>query len=85
MSNEADAGIIIDRLLRDADWAIEDKTEVSTEVARSPLRFPCSRSGGMRSHPSPPIFRAMADRSPAVGITNKQRSLLRDSQTAPMA
>jgi hypothetical protein len=28
MSNEADARIIIDRLLREADWDIEDKAQV---------------------------------------------------------
>jgi hypothetical protein len=31
MSNETDARISIDRLLRDADWDIEDKEQVSTE------------------------------------------------------
>lgn len=33
MSNEADARIIIDRLLREADWDIEGKAQVSTEEA----------------------------------------------------
>lgn len=33
MSNETDARIVIDRLLRDADWDIEDKAQVSTEEA----------------------------------------------------
>jgi type I site-specific restriction endonuclease len=33
MPNETDARIIIDRLLRDADWDIEDKAQVSTEEA----------------------------------------------------
>jgi hypothetical protein len=33
MSNEPDARIIIDRLLREADWDIEDKAQVSTEEA----------------------------------------------------
>jgi predicted type IV restriction endonuclease len=33
MSNETDARIIIDRLLRDADWDIEGKAQVSTEEA----------------------------------------------------
>src|SRR5512147_2370432 len=33
MSNEADSRIIIDRLLREADWDIEDKAQVSTEEA----------------------------------------------------
>jgi type I site-specific restriction endonuclease len=33
MSNETDARIIIDRLLRDAEWDIEDKAQVSTEEA----------------------------------------------------
>jgi type I site-specific restriction endonuclease len=33
MSNEADARIIIDRLLREANWDIEDKAQVSTEEA----------------------------------------------------
>jgi hypothetical protein len=31
MPNETDARIIIDRLLRDAEWDIEDKAQVSTE------------------------------------------------------
>ena len=35
MSNKADARIVIDRLLCDADWDIEDKAQVSTEVARA--------------------------------------------------
>lgn len=33
MANETDARIIIDRLLREADWDIEDKAQVSTEEA----------------------------------------------------
>ena len=33
MPNESDARIIIDRLLRDAGWNIEDKSQVSTEEA----------------------------------------------------
>ncbi len=33
MPNEADARIIIDRLLREADWSIEDKAQVSIEEA----------------------------------------------------
>jgi len=33
MPHETDARIIIDRLLRDADWDIEDKAQVSTEEA----------------------------------------------------
>jgi predicted type IV restriction endonuclease len=33
MSNETDARIVIDRLLRGADWDIEDKAQVSTEEA----------------------------------------------------
>jgi type I site-specific restriction endonuclease len=33
MSTETDARISIDRLLRDADWGIEDKEQVSTEEA----------------------------------------------------
>ena len=33
MSNEANARIIIDRLLREADCDIEDKAQVSTEEA----------------------------------------------------
>ncbi|MGQ0601440.1 MAG: DEAD/DEAH box helicase family protein [Anaerolineales bacterium] len=33
MPNETDARIIIDRLLREADWEIEDKAQVSTEEA----------------------------------------------------
>ena len=39
MSNEADARIIIDRLLREADWDIEDKAQVSTEAA-TPMAAP---------------------------------------------
>lgn len=31
MSKETDAGIIIDRLLREAGWDIENKSQVSTE------------------------------------------------------
>lgn len=30
---ETDARIVIDRLLREADWNIEDKSQVSTEEA----------------------------------------------------
>jgi type I restriction enzyme R subunit len=33
MANETDARIIIDRLLKEADWDIEDKSQVSTEEA----------------------------------------------------
>lgn len=33
MSHETDARIIIDRLLREADWDVEDKSQVSTEEA----------------------------------------------------
>ena len=33
MQKESDARIIIDRLLREADWNIEDKSQVSTEEA----------------------------------------------------
>jgi hypothetical protein len=33
MTTEADARIIVDRLLREADWDIEDKSQVSTEEA----------------------------------------------------
>jgi predicted type IV restriction endonuclease len=33
MPTEADARIIVDRLLRDAGWDIEDKSKVSTEEA----------------------------------------------------
>jgi predicted type IV restriction endonuclease len=33
MPHETDARIIIDRLLREADWDIEDKAQVSTEQA----------------------------------------------------
>jgi type I restriction enzyme R subunit len=33
MPTEADARIIVDRLLREADWDIEDKSQVSTEEA----------------------------------------------------
>jgi len=33
MPNETDARIIIDRLLRDAEWDIEDKARGSTEEA----------------------------------------------------
>jgi len=33
MSQETEVHIIIDRLLREADWAIEDKAQVSTEEA----------------------------------------------------
>ena len=90
MSNKADARIVIDRLLRDADWDIEHKAQVSTKAALSRVcvaagRLTVRRVVGMKSYPSPPIFRAMADRSPAVGMTNKQCPLLRDSQTAPTA
>ena len=31
MTTEADARIVVDRLLREADWDIEDKSQVSTE------------------------------------------------------
>jgi predicted type IV restriction endonuclease len=33
MPQETDARIIIDRLLREADWDVEDKSQVSTEEA----------------------------------------------------
>ena len=33
MPSEADARIVVDRLLREADWDIEDKSQVSTEEA----------------------------------------------------
>lgn len=37
-SNETDARIIIDRLLREADWDIEDKAQVSMEEATADSR-----------------------------------------------
>jgi hypothetical protein len=40
MSNEADARIIIDRLLRDADWGSEDKEQVPTEEATAVPKRP---------------------------------------------
>jgi predicted type IV restriction endonuclease len=33
MPSEADARIVVDRLLRDSGWDIEDKSQVSTEEA----------------------------------------------------
>lgn len=33
MPTEADARIVVDRLLREASWDIEDKSQVSTEEA----------------------------------------------------
>ena len=38
MPNETDVRIIIDRLLHDADWDIEDKAQVSTEEAAADSR-----------------------------------------------
>ena len=35
MSTEADARIVVDRLLRESNWAIEDKSQVSTEEIAS--------------------------------------------------
>jgi len=40
MSNKADARIVIDRLLRDADWDIEHKEQVSTKAALSRVYVP---------------------------------------------
>ncbi len=44
MSNEADARIIIDRLLREADWDIEDTVQVSAKEAVAGYVLKDSRS-----------------------------------------
>lgn len=41
MPTEADARIVVDRLLREADWDIEDKAVVSTEEAAADGRADC--------------------------------------------
>lgn len=49
MPNETDARIVVDRLLREADWDIEDKSQVSTEEAAADGRA----DWGLFSHAHP--------------------------------